>query len=260
MFGLSLRDRFDPLSQNWIDNVEAADGQFLEAEVKVAISRFVKGCRVDNNLNAIKSCCILAGARTLAGALVPLVGNAPTNVGFVAADYNRKTGLKGNATNKFLNSNRANNADPQDSKHIAVWMTNAGAAGASFSPIGSGTGAVTGDSMLFVNNTTRFYRANYSNVDGIADVSRVAGFWGVNRGQSSSVVGRYANTNYAIGQTSATPTASNILVFCRGTTSFPVNFTDGRILLYSIGESINLEKLDSRIAMLSSALNTFISS
>jgi hypothetical protein len=57
---------------------------------------------------AIKASCILAGARTLAGALVPLAGAAPTNVGpFVSGDYNRKTGLVGDGSTKYLNSNRA---------------------------------------------------------------------------------------------------------------------------------------------------------
>jgi hypothetical protein len=75
--------------------------------------------------DAIKASCILCGARTLAGALVPLVGTAPTNVAdnFVSGDYTRggaTPGLKGDGTS-YLDSGRANDADPQDSKHLAFF-------------------------------------------------------------------------------------------------------------------------------------------
>lgn len=117
------RDNFDPDAQTYIDAVEAADTEPLEAEVRRAIVRFVKGCKHDGIWDAIKASCILAGARTLTSALVPLVGTAPTNFNFVSGDYNRKTGLKGNGSNKYLNSNRANNADPQNNNHLSIYKT-----------------------------------------------------------------------------------------------------------------------------------------
>jgi len=70
------------LAGAYIAAVEAADGQALESGVKTAITNFVAGCRADGIWNAIKASCILAGARTLSGALVPLVGTAPTNFNF----------------------------------------------------------------------------------------------------------------------------------------------------------------------------------
>ena len=107
----------------YIAAVEAADGQSLETATKQAIANFVDGCKDDLIWDAIKASCILSGARTLAGALVPLKGTAPTNFNFVSGDYDRKIGLNGTGTNKYLSSNRANNADPQNSKHMATWKT-----------------------------------------------------------------------------------------------------------------------------------------
>ena len=104
----------------YVNAVEAADGQLLEFAVGKAINDFVVGCKLDNTWPAIKASCILAGARTLTGALVPLVGTAPTNNNFASGDYNRKTGLVGNGSTKYLDSNRNNNADPQNSNHNAV--------------------------------------------------------------------------------------------------------------------------------------------
>jgi len=61
----------DPDAQAYITAVETADGQALETAVRTAINNFVVGCKADGIWNAIKASCILAGARTLAGALVP---------------------------------------------------------------------------------------------------------------------------------------------------------------------------------------------
>jgi hypothetical protein len=60
----------------YIAAVEAADGQALEAGVRWNIDQFVRGCKADGIWTAIKASCILSGARTLSGALVPLVGSA----------------------------------------------------------------------------------------------------------------------------------------------------------------------------------------
>ena len=101
---------YDTNASTYIDAVEVADGQALETATRYAINDFVIGCKNDGIWNAIKASCILSGARTLAGALIPLVGTAPTNFNFVSGDYNRKTGLVGNGTNKYLNSNLFVNA------------------------------------------------------------------------------------------------------------------------------------------------------
>jgi hypothetical protein len=97
----------DPDALAYIAAVETADGATLEDGVKSAINNFVGGCKSDGIWSAIKASCVLAGARTITGALTPLVGTAPTPVSFVSGDYNRKTGLIGNTSTKYLNSNRA---------------------------------------------------------------------------------------------------------------------------------------------------------
>jgi len=128
----------DPDAQAYIDAVELEDGQALEDGVRTAINDFVVGCKSDGIWSAIKSACILAGARTLDGALVPLVGSAPTNNNFVSGDYDRETGLKGNGSTKYLDSNRNNNADPQDDNHNAIYIHTAQTAGTGGIYMGAG--------------------------------------------------------------------------------------------------------------------------
>ena len=114
----------EPEAVSYVAAVEAADGQELEFGVAKAINDFVLGCKNDGIWDAIKACCILAGARTLSGALVPLVGAAPSKFGTEAGwNYNRETGLKGNGTDNYLNSNRNNQDDPQSNKHLSVYQT-----------------------------------------------------------------------------------------------------------------------------------------
>ena len=74
---------YDEDTINYINAVEDADNQVLEPATREAYHRFIVGCKDDGIWDAIKASCILAGARTLAGALTPLKGTAPTNNGFL---------------------------------------------------------------------------------------------------------------------------------------------------------------------------------
>jgi hypothetical protein len=110
------RATFDADAAAYLRAVEAADGQALETPVKRAVDDFFRGTKADGTFSALKAACILCGARTLAGALVPLAGTAPTNVadGFVAGDYTRggaTPGLQGDGTS-YLDSGRAGKCGP----------------------------------------------------------------------------------------------------------------------------------------------------
>jgi hypothetical protein len=111
---------YDADASAYILAVEAADGQTLEPATRSAINKFVVGCKADGIWTAIKASCILAGARTLAGALIPLVGTAPTNNGFIGigTDYVRKTGLVGNGTSKSLRTGLLANSLGNTSHHM----------------------------------------------------------------------------------------------------------------------------------------------
>jgi len=230
----------------YITAVEAADTESLETYVKNAIDAFVVGCKSDSIWTPIKASCLLAGPRTLAGALVPLVGSAPTNVdgNFVSGDYNRLTGLKGNGTNKRLDSNRNNNADPQNSKHLAVWLSEAQGADGNFAYSGCDLG--TGRSLLGISgNRTKFVASANSLTVSAGSGDRAVNFLGVTRSDSAAQVVRFDGANESFSVTSETPLDSNIFVFSRTSTDW---ITDARIAFYSIGESLDLAKLDTRIA------------
>jgi hypothetical protein len=239
--------------------VEAADGQLLEFGVGKAINDFVVGCKLDNTWSAIKASCILAGARTLAGALVPLVGTAPTNVGglFVSGDYNRKTGLAGNGTSKYLNSNRNNNADPQNSRHLALNLSNAGS-GVTSVLIGCGTGSDVGRSAIARvyppgPGDGDFFRL--ANSTGSSTSGNPVGFLGATRTSSANFVARSAGANTTFSQSSEALQNANIGVFA---STIGAGFANVRANFYSIGESLDLALLDTRVTALITAFGVAI--
>jgi hypothetical protein len=244
----------DPDAQAYLQAVEDADGQSLEFEVARAIDNFVLGCKADGIWSAIKASCILAGARTLSGALVPLVGAAPTSFNFEDADYNRKTGLVGDGSTKHLNSNRNNNADPQNNKHIAAWVSTHHPRDITRAIMGANSSNTSG-CQLMTTTAVRFFRVNWTGTSSIADTSTPAGFWGASRALAGTVVGRISGVSTNIADTSLPPANASIRIFDRG--SDPSN---ARLSYYSIGESLDLALLDARVTDLINAFDTAIPS
>jgi len=225
--------------------VEAADSQLIEDSVAEAINDFVVGCKADGIWSAIKASCIMAGARTLNGALVPLVGTAPTNNNFVSGDYNRKTGLCGNGSTKYLNSNRNNNADPQNSKHLAGYISaNSTVTGNILS-----SNTTVGSSVLLEIPSSTQTRCiiNGSNTSGV-NRSIATGFVGSSRTSGTQMITRQSGSSITHTYASNTPLNSVIGVYARST--LLAGMSNGRYSFYSIGEAIDLAKLDTRVSTL----------
>jgi hypothetical protein len=248
---------YDPTAAAYIAAVEAADGQALENYIKTAYNDFIVGCKADGIWNAIKSSCILAGARTLSGALVPLVGTAPTNFNFVSGDYNRKTGLIGNRTSKYLACSRNNVDDPQNNRHFSVYCSQAD------------TGSRT-------SSTRNFYLAAWDGNNGMSGLHRfgvdgvlnfhvvgapilagdgsLTGFIGARRSASNAVTYRAGGNSTNFTQNSFTPKNLNWLAFRSVTGAY----SNARQCYYSIGESLDLALLDTRVSALMTAINAAI--
>ena len=244
----------------YINAVEAADGQALEGPVKDAYNTFVVGCKSDGIWSAIKASCIMAGARTLSGALQPLVGTAPTNNNFVAGDYNRITGLVGNGSTKYLDSNRANNADPQNNAHSSVYCSTTQIAASI--PVYLGAYELAqGMRQLRGGTSANELRTRMQNATlQITSTANQPGFIGISRSQAASYTVRGNSTNFTVSQASASPTASRICLFAQyqSVNSTPDEYTNARLAFYSIGESLDLALLDARVDRLINDIAFFI--
>ena len=250
---------FDADAQVYITAVETADTQALEDGVKTAINSFVVGAKADGVWTAIKSSAILAGARTLNGALVPLKGTAPTNFNFVAGDYNRKTGLVGNGSTKRLDTNRNNNADPQDSNHNAVYITVATSVNAQALIGASNPFNEVGSNVMRIFNTSGLRHQSRRGSNATTTVSLPGppvGFAGHSRAASATYTLRGEGVNYSINGVSQATNNRNVAVFAR--TVDGGNFSSCRLAFYSIGEAIDLALLDARLTQLITDLGNAI--
>ena len=249
-------DGMDRDALAYIRNVEAADGGYLELGVKKAIDTFVRGCKYDGIWDAIKASCILCGARTLAGALTPLAGAAPTNNNFVDADYNRETGLKGNGSTKYLNSGRAGTADDQNDRHRALYVTTTPSS-ASKAYMGHSNGASAFDD-IFHAGVTSYIRA--CTASGLGQAASATGFIGYSRTSGTAydwII--FASASTGVTAASVSPQSSNALVFASNETAGAGRHSDSRLAFYSIGESISdLALLDTRVTALVTAIGAAI--
>ena len=251
---------------NYLDQVIAADvaaGNLLGLEdgTKTAYATFIDNLIVDGYLgvsggtisqvsSVMKASPILAGARTLAGALVPLVGTAPTNFNFVSGDYNRKTGLVGDGSTKYLNSNRNNAADPQNSQHMCVYPTAVNTTDGD--RVYMGTGFLEAGSTYFFTRTGDAAVRNRSATADIALSRGVANaLIGTSRSASAAFTYRRSGSSLSVGRPSQAPANGDVFVYRSNGFS---QFSNARLAFYSIGESLDLALLDVRVTTL---INTF---
>lgn len=127
----------DSDAATYITAVETADGQTLESATKQAIDAYVQALKADTIWTSAAQLLLPCGPRTLAGALVPLKGTAPTNgsgsagaTQFTSGNYSRKSGL-GDAANtaKYLNSNVVGNTLGATSHALSAYGSIVGLSG-----------------------------------------------------------------------------------------------------------------------------------
>jgi hypothetical protein len=256
---LSVKNTYDPDALAYLTAVETADGQALENSVKIAVNTFVVGCKADGIWDAIVASCIMAGARSVAGAVVPLKGNAPTNNNFVSGDYSRKLGLLGNDTDKYLATGYYNSDTtnfPQNDSHISCYISTTQTD--SNGVLVGGINSIGNRLSLHYTSTTNIATRNRS---GSASTITLApsGFQGNTRNNSANFTRRFTTTagisESVVTGTSGTPSIELLGVFASGSATL---FSSARMSFYSIGTSLTLSSLDSRITTLMTTLNALL--
>jgi hypothetical protein len=248
----------DADARAYIADVEAADGSKLENKTRKAIDDFVKGLKSDSIWTPLTHCCILAGAKTLAGICVPLKGTAPTSNAFLAGDYNRKTGLKGSTANtKFLNTNVNNNTFAQDNFHLSVWATEPMTANSTQFYIGVGSSGTGASSLFGTVGSLQFRNQVSSSQASGASTDQTTGLIGATRSASGSFTMRWgANSGNSGSRTSQTPFSGNVHVFRDSNVS--TLFTEARLAWYSLGANIDFALLRTRLTALYADLSAAI--
>jgi hypothetical protein len=240
---------------DYLDRMAAADGASVEVGVATAVDAFFRDSKAAGVFSSLKACCILAGARTLAGALVPVVGDAPTNVadGFVEGDYSRTAGLTGDGATTYLDSGRAYADDPQNSNHIAAYLSSVDAA-ANENYAGAGDTTVAFTRLGYFSSLLR-YGVRTLQLNGPATL--VTGFMAAGRSDGSDVSLRYngASTTTSAASVSTSGVDVNYTVFVTNYENAGLlGYSASTIAFYSFGEALNLEALDTAVTNLITAI------
>lgn len=276
---VALREKFisiDPDIINYVTAVETADGAPLEQEVVTAYEAFIRGCKIDGIWNSIKASCILAGARTFAGAIIPLAGVTHTYVlnsnGNIVTHYNRKTGMLFPRDGVSINSNRLHTAESFTDRHISAYVTQAGDG----QIVGNNDSLYRGSFISSPASGTKylFGVAGDSNDWNSATVTpdipeTTTGFLGASRGAnsdagtqtrltpSSHYVYRGIGATYDRPKNANTSTSSEAIKV-GGFANLGGYEGNKRVSFYSVGASLDLSKLDARVTKLMTTLSTVI--
>jgi hypothetical protein len=256
------RATFDPDAAAYLRAVEAADGQALETPVKRAVDDFIKGCKADGIWDAIKACCLLCGPRTLAGALVPLRGDAPTAYGgWASGDYDRSTGLTGNGTSLYLDANRVSADEAQNDRHISVYATSAASNNEAWIGSIDRTASPASANQIFWRLTPQHFLINASSLNATAtDVySGSETLVAVSRNSSDTQTARAMGIDYEDSIDSVVPSSLEQYVFARNDTDSTPDYSDATFAFYSFGSHISdLAALESHISAYVTAIGAAV--
>lgn len=268
---------YDADAADFIARVIAADaaaGQSggLEQSIQNAYHTFFTGCKADASLNpgvsnfeALKSACIMAGARTRQGAILPLLSTMATITEHGTAGgwvYNRKLGLRGNGTDNYLNSNRNLDSDPQDNNSICAYLTANSGSGSVLGGNPDIAGASGQTSIILIASGNFPFRSRVSLFDSTMAQTRstttFTGFIGLSRNLASSFTSRVLGSNELIPAPSALPPSVPYFVFARYLQGTANLFTASTISFFAIGEAVDLAALDARVTTLMNTITAAI--
>jgi len=242
---------YDPDALNWFSAVSALGGTVSDAN-KPAINAFFVALKTGGVWSSIAQANLFAGASTVASAMAPIVGSTIANNGFLDADYSSTLGLTNTNGTRYINTNRANNADAsQNSRHMYVFVTSMPTLPVTASQYLMGSGNVgSSDSRIYIPiNTSNISMSLSSTSLSTATnptLGAVNGF-GLARNSATTVI-PYVNGSLGSSTNNVvTPTTTKIGVFATGT---GVSKASARIGFYSIGSFADLAVIDAAVKTL----------
>jgi hypothetical protein len=247
----------------WIGGVQTADTTSLEDAVAAAMHKMVKALKDAGEWSGLSIIRCYAGPRTLAGCAVPVKGAAPTLVNFVSGDINRKTGIKGNGSTKYINHNHNNNANSQDDQSMWMYLTEKCTEIAATSSVFMGAGFTDNGSTHFLNfgvpGSMTWRNRNTSPTPSIGGAQTV-GLIGMSRSVGGSYSGRIAGASSSAAVASQTPFNGNVFSFARNNSGTPISHSNHRSAIEGIGNAWagDGSQIESIVATYLSTLNSIL--
>jgi hypothetical protein len=165
-----------------------------------------------------------------------------------ASDYDRKTGLQGSGSTKRLDLTYDNNQDSQNNAHMSAHVTALGT-GADETLLGGGDTSFNGSRYFIRQGSTSAFNTccmGSSNTQ-LSSSFGGTGLYGASRSNSSNFILRTPN----LGSTTVTQASSAVKSGLFRIFSTPFGGAgNSRLAFYSIGGSLDLALLDSRVTTL----------
>ena len=120
-----------------------------------------------------------------------------------------------------------------------------------------GGDATSGSSQVADASVQLSYRINSATAEASTGIPYNIGLTAFNRNGASTTQHRSGGVSGNGTQLSASPTNESLLLY-RRTNMTGVNYVNARISFYSIGESLDLAALDSRVSTLMTSINSAI--
>lgn len=256
----------DPDALDWILRVESEDGGTLDESIQGAMNELVLSLKAaaaplgGTNWDAVVDGCLLifAGPVTLAGILEPVSAamGYPTNTNLVSGDYNRKLGLTGSASGKYITLPDLTGGPTIDDHAMAAWVENLGTAATARTMLVSGTGAgTTGIRKSGTPGTATINSANTISADTTGISESTYGFYGLSRTNSANFVSRVAGASATRTRVSASFSPDLCRVFLR---SDNIQGFTGRLKAAFFGKSVDLEALEASLTAYFNAIDAAI--
>ena len=254
---------YDQNMWKWWWTVETSyDLATLEEGVKLAVNRFILGCKRDEIWYSFTDCFLFVGPNSLNGVLkIALYGANPDDyytevsgsTGFLTSDYNRETGLKGDGVSKSIRTSRVNNTFPMSNHHRAAWVTEVGT-GPIFAGGVSQVGSTYVDWIPGYGGIRHGFNTNIRATSGEDAISSSGGFVGFSRNNKDFYEFIVPGESGIVNEPAQTPwlepveilgasidQANNYQTISRGS---------HRLAFYSHGASLDLNKLKRRVEIL----------
>ena len=172
--------------------------------------------------------------------LIPLKDghDAGTLNAFVTGDWNAVTGLKGDGSTKYVDSNRNNNADGQNDQSMGVMQTTADTSGGFTVYLGAGVAEVGANLVGRSGADLGSFRSRNQTLDSsVASIGAGAKYIGITRSEAANFKARINSSEETYTRASEVPLNTNVLVFRRGVSS-PF-YSNARLPFYHIGPNLN---------------------
>ncbi len=229
-------------AQSYVAAVEAADGAALEPAVATAL-RTLAEWRIPLGGQCWAGC----GARTIAGALTPMVGPAPTGVNLVSGDYSRTQGITA-AAGKYIATNRfPSDIGVRGNAHFYTWVPKATTAPTAFRVLFGGIFTAGGCGLRRVNTGPLDYHARVQYAGAILSpitVGTPIGVFGagLNEPVYESQFGDATREEVTVAATPDPTTTVNVLADSGGV----VGYVGGSVTIVSNGRYIDRSAISTR--------------